>query len=190
MVASHDEDVVARARKRSQQARESAVWYEHAELGYNYRMSNIVAAIGVGQLAFLEKIIQKKRLIFEWYRQRLGALVGFMPEAAYGRCTRWLTVAEIRSKAPEFESSKVGESEAGRPADAVMRVMACLEKENIESRPVWKPMHLQPVFKEAKVYGGAVSARLFACGVCLPSGTALSESDVDRACEQIVRALT
>jgi len=98
MVASRDEGLVARARKRSQQAREPTVWYEHKELGYNYRMSNIVAAIGVGQLRHLKEIVAKKRQIFEWYRERLEGLAGlrFMPEAAYGWCTRWLTVALLR----------------------------------------------------------------------------------------------
>jgi dTDP-4-amino-4,6-dideoxygalactose transaminase len=183
MVASRDEGVIARARKRSQQSREPVVWYEHEALGYNYRMSNIVAAIGVGQLNCLEEIIQKKRRIFKWYRLRLGDAVSFMPEAVYGQCTRWLTVAQIESE--------VGgrRPEVGRPADVVMRVMAALEKENIESRPVWKPMHLQPVFKGAKVYGGQVSARLFANGLCLPSGTGLSDADVSCVSGITIRAL-
>ena len=99
MLASRDPGVVERARKRSQQSREPVAWYEHEELGFNHRMSNIVAAIGVGQLACLETVIQKKRQIFEWYRDKLGGRVGFMPEAAYGRCTRWLTVVDLEDKA-------------------------------------------------------------------------------------------
>jgi len=192
MVASRDEGVVARARKRSQQAREPAPWYEHAELGYNYRMSNIVAAIGVGQLGHLDEIIAKKRQIFEWYRQRLEGTGGvrFMPEAACGRCTRWLTVMEISSKVLKCGSYKVGESEAGRPADAVMRVIESLERENIESRPVWKPMHLQPVFKGTQVYGGGVSERLFENGLCLPSGAGLNESDVENVLVRVKKALS
>ena len=179
MVASRDEGVVARARKRAQQAREPAVWYEHRELGYNYRMSNIVAAIGVGQLKHLEEIVAKKRRIFGWYRERLEGLAGlrFMPEAAYGRCTRWLTVAEISSKVLTCASSEVGGSEG-----VVERVRLALERENIESRPVWKPMHVQPVFRGAKVVGGGVGERLFANGLCLPSGTGLSAEDVERVC--------
>ena len=191
MVASRDRGVIERARKRSQQAREPSVWYEHAELGYNYRMSNIVAAIGVGQLHHLDEIVAKKRQIFEGYRARLegDGLIGFMPEAGYGRCTRWLTVVGISSKVLKCGSAKVGEAEAGRPAAQVMRMIEALEEENIESRPVWKPMHMQPVFKRAKVYGGGVSERLFANGLCLPSGAGLSEADVERVCA-VVKAKT
>jgi dTDP-4-amino-4,6-dideoxygalactose transaminase len=193
MLASRDGGVVARARKRAQQAREPVAWYEHAELGYNYRMSNIVAAIGVGQLACLERIILKKRQIFEWYRQRLGARVSFMPEAAYGRCTRWLTVVEFSSKVLKCGSSEGERSEVGgrrsamvEPSENVERVRLALEAEDIESRPVWKPMHLQPVFRGAKVYGGSLSERLFGCGLCLPSGSGLEEADVDRVCEVVL----
>ena len=196
MLASRDAGVVERARKRSQQAREPVVWYEHQELGYNHRMSNIVAAIGVGQLACLESIIQKKRQIFEWYRQRLGARVGLMPEAAYGRCTRWLTVVQLggngRRKTEDGKDAAVGNGVAAtrfQPSAWVERVRLALEAGNIESRPVWKPMHLQPVFHGAKVYGGACSERLFANGLCLPSGAALSEADVERIGELIANVL-
>jgi len=178
MVVSRDAGVVERARKRSQQSRESKVWYEHAELGYNYRMSNIVAAIGVGQLENLRRIVAKKWQIFDWYRQRLGNLqnVGFMPEAAYGRCTRWLTVITVGNG----QSAVGSRGNYERPSDAAMRVIEALERENIESRPVWKPMHLQPVFRSVRIYGGSVSARLFSDGVCLPSGMGLEEADIGR----------
>ena len=97
MIVSRDAGVIERARKRSQQAREPVVWYEHDELGYNFRMSNILAAIGVGQLEVLDQILARKQRIFEWYREVLEGRVAcrFMPEAAYGRCTRWLTVIEL-----------------------------------------------------------------------------------------------
>ncbi len=234
MVASRDGGVIARARKRAQQSREPVAWYEHEELGYNYRMSNIVAAIGVGQLACLERIVQKKRQIFEWYRERLSILggVGFMPEAAYGQCTRWLTVIEIggdggretgggggSSLVHYCDSSSVGAkedpighrqpatgngakaefntnelmssrtNEQYQPSARVERVRLALEAEEIESRPVWKPMHLQPVFRGARVYGGGVSARLFANGLCLPSGAGLAEAEVGRVCALVTRAL-
>ena len=199
MVASRDESVVARSRKRAQQSREPVAWYEHEELGYNYRMSNIVAAIGVGQLRHLDEIVAKKRQIFGWYRERLEGEDGvrFMPEAEYGRCTRWLTVAELGSSGVHyFDSALVGQrsevggrrsegaltNEGSRPSPTVMRVIEALERENIESRPVWKPMHLQPVFRDAKVYGGSVSERLFANGLCLPSGTGLNAAEVERVC--------
>ena len=187
MIASRDAGVVERARKRSQQAREPQVWYEHEELGYNYRMSNIVAAIGVGQLEALERILAKKRQIFEWYRERLEGVPGvrLMPEAEYGRCSRWLTVASLRPL-----SGRNGECKNGRGAgERVMRVIEALERENIESRPVWKPMHLQPVFEGARVMGGAVSEHLFENGVCLPSGAGLERDDVARICDVVVAAL-
>lgn len=137
-----------------------------------------MAAIGVGQLRHLEEIVAKKRQTFEWYRERLEGLAGlsFMPEAAYGRCTRWLTVALLRPL-----SGRNGECKNG-PGERVMRVMEALGMENVESRPVWKPMHVQPVFRGAKVFGGGVGERLFANGLCLPSGTGLSVEDVERVC--------
>ena len=187
MVVSRDEGVVERARKRSQQSREPVAWYEHAELGYNYRMSNIVAAIGVGQLEYLDRIVSKKRQIFEWYRNRLGSCedVAFMPEAAYGRCTRWLTVVTVGGG----QSAKDIRRKSCQPSAGVMRGIERLEREAIESRPVWKPMHLQPVFQNARVYGGSVSAGLFSNGICLPSGAGLEEADVDRVSESVVQTL-
>ncbi|MCL2103658.1 MAG: DegT/DnrJ/EryC1/StrS family aminotransferase, partial [Kiritimatiellaeota bacterium] len=169
MLVSRHQDIVERARKRSQQSREPKVWYEHEELGYNYRMSNIVAAIGIGQLQVLPEIVRRKRQIFEWYRERLSDLTGirFMPGVPYGEPTRWLTVIHLAS--------------APHVSDMIQR----LEAENIESRPVWKPMHLQPVFREAKMYGGAVGERLFQTGLCLPSGAGLAQNDVDRVCTLI-----
>lgn len=184
-VASRDSGVVDRARKRAQQSREPAVWYEHRELGYNHRMSNIVAAIGVGQLSHLDEIIARKRQVFGWYEEGLKGMdeVCFMPEAAYGTCTRWLTVAQV---GPEGGCRR---AEGARPAETARRVIDALEGENIESRPVWKPMHLQPVFRGAKVYGGEVSERLFANGVCLPSGVGLECADVERVCGVVRRCL-
>lgn len=192
MVASRDAGVVERARMRAQQAREPVVWYEHRELGYNYRMSNILAAIGVGQLAMLDEIVARKRQIFEWYRARLDGVAGvrFMPEAPYGRCSRWLTVVDLGGCPGVEQKGRKGEGEAsGGPSALVEKVRLALERENIEARPVWKPMHLQPVFEGARVYGGAGSARLFRDGLCLPSGAGLAESDVARVCEPLCAIL-
>jgi dTDP-4-amino-4,6-dideoxygalactose transaminase len=167
MLASHDPDLIAHARKLSTQARDPAPHYEHTEIGYNYRMSNIVAAIGRGQLRVLDQRVERKRGIFAAYQQRLGDLPGitFMPEAPTGRCNRWLTVILID---PAQFGATTGE------------VRLALEADNIEARPVWKPMHLQPVFKGCHIRGGAVSERLFRDGLCLPSGTAMTDSDLDR----------
>jgi len=167
MLASEDGELISRARKLSQQAREPAPHYEHTEIGYNYRLSNILAAIGLGQLDVLEARVAKRRRIFRWYEQALLGLPGisFMPEAAYGKANRWLTVVEIDAK------------DFGATPEAVR---LALEAENIEARPVWKPMHAQPVFAGCRVFGGAVAEELFARGLCLPSGTAMTEDDVAR----------
>ena len=167
MLASHDSNLIAHARKLSTQARDPAPHYEHTEIGYNYRMSNIVAAIGRGQLRVLDQRVQRKREILAAYEQRLRGLHGitFMPEAPSGRANRWLTVILIDPK--QFGADRE-------------QVRLALEADNIEARPVWKPMHLQPVFKGCHIRGGAVSERLFRDGLCLPSGTVMTDSDLDR----------
>ncbi len=178
MLASHDKELVDHARKLSQQARDPAPWYEHAEIGFNYRMSNILAAIGRGQLEVLEGRVCRRREIFEGYQKRLGDLPGisFMPEVAGCRGNRWLTVVLI-------DPAAFG---AGTHA-----VREALEAENIEARPLWKPMHMQPVFQGRAFWKKgpeAVSGRLFAQGLCLPSGTAMTDGDMDRVCQVVRRA--
>lgn len=177
MLASHDDELIAHARKLSQQARDPAPWYEHTEIGFNYRMSNMLAAIGRGQLEVLEERVRRRREIFAGYQARLGGLPGisFMPEVARCHGNRWLTVTLIDQK------------EFGADTHAVREA---LEAENIEARPLWKPMHMQPVFKGRKLWKNrsAVSERLFERGLCLPSGTATSDADLDRVCEVIRRA--
>lgn len=173
MLASHDPDLIAHARKLSQQARDPAPHYEHTEIGYNYRMSNVVAAIGRGQLRVLDQRVERKRQVFAAYEHQMGGLPGleFMPEATTGRCNRWLTVVLINPA--QFGATNE-------------QVRLALEAENIESRPVWKPMHLQPVFRSCRVRGGCISEHLFQHGLCLPSGTAMTDSDIERIC-QIIR---
>ena len=181
-LASRDEGVVQRALKSSQQSREQRVWYEHEELGFNYRMSNIVAAIGLGQLMNLDRIVKKKRSTFDAYRRALGDIEGlrFMPEAGYGRCSRWLTVITLPAEARRDNSG---------PSESVMKVIDALESQNIESRPIWKPMHMQPVFKECRVYGEKVDEDIFTNGLCLPSGTGLTDSDMERVVSVVKGAL-
>lgn len=157
------------------QAREPARHYEHKEIGYNYRMSNIVAGIGRGQLKVLEQRVEQKRHIFAYYQEHLGDLKGltFMPLHEEERANCWLSVIQLEADGPV------------RPLD----VMIALEKADIESRPVWKPMHLQPVFKDcAYIDNGEVGTDLFRRGVCLPSDTKLTEEDLKRICE-IIRGL-
>lgn len=185
MLASDDEKLIEHARFLSQQARDPFPHYEHSEIGYNYRMSNILAAIGRGQLQVLDKRVKRKREIFDYYHSALKNIPGieFMPEAPNNRSNRWLTVIVIT---PE---------EFGVDREAIR---LALEKENIESRPVWKPMHLQPVFScsgngsngnkkqyKARKVGGQVSEYLFERGLCLPSGTAMTNKDIDRVIEII-----
>jgi len=174
MLVSDNADFIAHARKLATQAREPAPHYEHKEIGYNYRMSNILAAIGRGQLRVLDERVRRKREIFEYYHQALQDLPGidFMPEAPWGRHNRWLTVITI-------DPHKFGATRED--------VRLALEAENIEARPVWKPMHLQPVYRGCEVIGGAVAEELFDKGLCLPSGTAMSEEDMARVVE-VIRA--
>jgi len=175
-LTSADEKLIQRARYLSTQAREPVVHYEHKEVGYNYRMSNILAAIGRAQLSVLADRVARRRQIFQQYVDGLGDLPGisFMPEASYGRHSRWLSVILI--DAAQF----------GADYEAVR---LALEGHNIESRPVWKPMHRQPVFSGARTIGGAVADSFYARGLCLPSGTGMSQSDQDRVIA-IVRSLS
>lgn len=172
MLCGDDAELIERARKWSTQAREPAAHYEHTELGYNYRMSNILAAIGRGQLSVLQDRVDRRRAIFEAYEAALGDLPGlsFMPEAAYGRATRWLTVM------------LVDEADFGCDRETIR---LALEDENIEARPVWKPMHCQPVFADARHIGGSVAEDLFNRGLCLPSGSQMSGDDQDRVIGKI-----
>lgn len=167
MLVSDDGALVAQARKLAAQARELAPHYEHHEIGYNYRMSNVLAAIGRGQLAVLAERVAARRRIFAEYQARLGDLPGlaWMPEAPWGTHSRWLTTLTI-------DPAQFG-AEAGT-------VRCSLEAENIEARPVWKPMHLQPVFAPYARIGGQVAESLFGRGLCLPSGSNLSDADLAR----------
>jgi dTDP-4-amino-4,6-dideoxygalactose transaminase len=174
MLVSADKGLVDHARKLAQQARDPAPHYEHSEIGYNYRLSNVLAAIGRGQLQVLAERVRRKREIFEAYRRTLGDLPGiqFMPEAPWGRSTRWLTCITVDP------------AEFGADREAIR---LALEAEDIESRPLWKPMHLQPVFAGCPVVGGAVAAGLFEQGLCLPSGTGLTDADLARVANVVRR---
>ncbi len=167
MLVSDDAELIAHARKLATQARDPAPHYQHSEIGYNYRMSNVLAGIGRGQLQALDDRVRRKREIFESYRRALGDLPGidFMPEAPWGLHTRWLTVITV-------DPNRFGATRED--------IRLALEAENIESRPLWKPMHLQPVFAGCEAVGGDVAESLFTRGLCLPSGTAMSQSDIDR----------
>ncbi len=174
MLVSHDRKLVETARFLASQARDPAPHYEHSAVGYNYRLSNVLAAIGRGQLPTLADRVAIRRQIFDRYVEGLRDLPGltFMPEAPYGRTNRWLSCVTIDS----------GMFGVDREA-----VRLALEAENIESRPVWKPMHLQPVFSGVRVYGGSVSERIFRDGLCLPSGSNLGVEEQRRVIAVIRR---
>ena len=167
MLVSNEEEIVRHARKLATQARDNAPHYQHSEIGYNYRMSNVLAAIGRGQLQVLEERVAARRKNFDYYVRTLGDLPGisFMPEATWGKHTRWLTVIQVDP------------NEFGADREAIR---LALEAENIEARPVWKPMHLQPVFAKYDSVRGCVAEELFDKGLCLPSGSNLTQEDLQR----------
>ncbi len=167
MLLSNDKGHIDLARKLATQAREPVAHYEHTMVGYNYRLSNLLAALGRGQLRNLQDRVERRRANFESYKSALGAQPGitFMPEIEGGRSTRWLTCLLVDPAA--FGAARED-------------IRLHLESLNIEARPVWKPMHLQPIYRDHPAVGGAVSAHLFEYGLCLPSGSSLTAADRER----------
>jgi len=159
-IVTDDRGLAERARRRSQQSREPFPWYQHREVGYNYRLSNLLAAVGLAQLARLPRILRKRKANAAFYAAHRGAIESFLP-AVRGE-NHWLTVGLLKNR---------------RERDALLQRLAAAD---IEARPVWKPMHLQPVFAKCLRFGGAVAEDLFTRGVCLPSGTGLSDADLKR----------
>jgi len=174
MLISDDEGLIRHAYKLATQAREPVPHYEHEEIGYNYRMSNVLAAIGRGQLRVLDDHVAARRRNFDFYQQMLGDLPGieFMPEATWGRHSRWLTTMTIDPT--EFGADRE-------------TVRLALESENIEARPVWKPMHRQPVFANFDSVGGDVADDLFERGLCLPSSSNLTLEQLERVVGSVRR---
>ena len=175
MLVSDNGELIERARFLAAQARDHAPHYQHSRLGFNYRMSNVLAAIGRAQLRVLPERIAARRRNFEFYSRELGALPGieFMPRQGDGSGNYWLTCITIDPD--EFGATRED-----------VRLM--LEAHNIEARPVWKPLHLQPVFDGFRVRGGERSEGIFERGLCLPSGSNLSRPDLERICSLIVAA--
>ena len=174
MLLSNDGELIRKARFLATQARDAAPHYQHSQIGFNYRMSNILAALGRGQLATLHERVAARRANFEAYREALGELpgIGFMPEAPWGVSNRWLTCITVEPEA--FGATRED-------------VRQALEAENIEARPVWKPMHLQPVFAGCRALGGRVCEEIFEKGLCLPSGSSLSGDDRGRVIDVVRR---
>ena len=172
MLVADDSQLVSKARFLATQARDPAPHYQHSEIGYNYRLSNVLAGIGRGQLRVLGDRVAARRHNFEVYHQALGSLPGieFMPEATFGRATRWLTCLTINPIT--FGADRE-------------QVRLALAKQQIETRPVWKPLHLQPVFANCECIGGAIAEDLFKWGLCLPSGSNLTIEDLERVIQAI-----
>jgi pyridoxal phosphate-dependent aminotransferase EpsN len=176
MLVSDDREALKKARFLATQARDYAPHYQHSQIGYNYRLSNILAGIGRAQLQVLEERIAARRAIFQRYYEELSSLPGFtfMPELQDTFSNRWLTALTIN------------EEEAGV---SVSEILTSLSEESIEARPVWKPLHLQPVFSQMKYYPHSeeesISDKLFQNGICLPSGSNMTEDDIERVVNQI-----
>ncbi len=166
MLVSNNEERIAKVRFWSTQSRDKARHYQHSELGYNYRMSNIVAGIGRGQLKVLDRRVEQKRYIYEFYKTEFKDIkdIEFMPVNEWNKPNYWLTCIMLKGKI--------------RPID----IMEALEKENIESRPIWKPMHKQPFFEKYGFIDEGVSEKIFENGVCLPSDTKMTDKDLARIC--------
>ncbi len=209
MLVSDNKERIEKVRFWSTQARDKARHYQHSELGFNYRMSNIAAGIGRGQLKVLDKRVSKKKYIFEYYKRELGELPGveFMPINSWNEPNCWLSCLTLTPRHCEERSDAaisllchpepllrhpeplLSHSERSEESHAVtpLNIMEALEKENIESRPIWKPMHLQPFFAKYDYIGREVSEKIFENGICLPSDTKVTDKDLKRVCRIIKR---
>jgi pyridoxal phosphate-dependent aminotransferase EpsN len=180
MLVSNDVEALERARFLATQAKDPAPHYEHSEIGYNYRLSNILAGIGRGQLEVLEDRVRARRFVYKRYYEALSHMPGFyfMPELEHTRPNRWLTTLTIDEK------------ESGISIGKLLRILA---EENIEARPMWKPLHMQSLFKEKKYYPHSknedVSQYLFQSGICLPSGSNMLAEDQQRVIQSILKAV-
>ncbi|HWP98646.1 MAG TPA: DegT/DnrJ/EryC1/StrS family aminotransferase [Syntrophomonadaceae bacterium] len=164
MLVSDNEERIKKVRFWATQSRDPARYYQHSELGYNYRMSNVVAGIGRGQLKVLDQRVKKKKYIFDFYKKELSGLEGvqFMPINAWNEPNYWLSCMTLQGEL--------------RP----LKIMEALEKENVESRPIWKPMHMQPFFAKYDFIGEGSAQNIFENGICLPSDTKMNDRDLQR----------
>ncbi|MCH5335829.1 MAG: UDP-N-acetylbacillosamine transaminase [Campylobacter sp.] len=192
MLVGKDEQKIQKARFYSTQARENCLHYEHLDYGYNYRLSNVLGAIGVAQMEILEQRVLQKRQIYEWYKEFLGRHFVFLDELENSRSNRWLSTALIDFKQEELfkEQKSIKSSQKELPLHPkISKLINDLKDEKIEARPLWKPMHTQAVFKDSKAYINGNSELFFRKGLCLPSGTAMSKDDVKMICEVILKSI-
>jgi UDP-N-acetylbacillosamine transaminase len=173
MLVSSNKDWIEKAKFYSTQAKEAFIHYEHLEYGYNYRMSNVLAAIGVGQMEVIEDRVLKKREIFEWYKEFLADIeeITFMPELENSRGNRWLTTML-------FDKTDFN------------KIMKALDTVNVESRPLWKPMHMQKLFENSKAIVDGTSEELFEKGLCVASSTTMTKDDVKMICDVIKKEIS
>jgi dTDP-4-amino-4,6-dideoxygalactose transaminase len=187
MLVSNDEEKIAKVRFWATQSRDPARHYQHSELGFNYRMSNIVAGIGRGQLKVLDQRIARKKEIFAFYEKELGSLpeVKMMPVNDWDQPNYWLTCITLSNtchseRSEESLSTAHCSPREGESCPRPLDIMEALEKENIESRPIWKPMHMQPFFEKYDFMGEGIAEEIFENGVCLPSDTKMTDEDLSR----------
>ncbi|EGY4818586.1 TPA: UDP-N-acetylbacillosamine transaminase [Campylobacter coli] len=192
MLIGKDKQKIERARFYSTQARENCLHYEHLDYGYNYRLSNILGAIGVAQMEVLEQRVLKKREIYEWYKEFLGDSFVFLDELENSRSNRWLSTALIDFDKNEMNAYQKCIEISQKDLilhPKISKLITDLQKEQIETRPLWKAMHTQEVFKGAKAYVNGNSEFFFKKGICLPSGTAMSKDNVREISELIIKSV-
>jgi dTDP-4-amino-4,6-dideoxygalactose transaminase len=176
MLVTNDEEFAAKVRFWATQSREDYPWYEHEEIGYNYRLSNILAALGRSQLERIDSTVARRRQLRDLYRKGLDTLGGIwvQQDPEWGRSNAWLTVVRF---------------DLNRHTNAPTRVRAALENSNIESRPIWKPMHQQPVFSGSRAFLSGASDAIYHSGLCLPSGPSITNADIEEICSIIDQTL-
>ncbi|EOV3288029.1 UDP-N-acetylbacillosamine transaminase [Campylobacter coli] len=192
MLIGKDKQKIERARFYSTQARENCLHYEHLDYGYNYRLSNVLGAIGVAQMEVLEQRVLKKREIYEWYKEFLGDSFVFLDELENSRSNRWLSTALIDFDKNEMNAYQKCIEISQKDLilhPKISKLITDLQKEQIETRPLWKAMHTQEVFKGAKAYVNGNSELFFKKGICLPSGTAMSKDNVREISELIIKSV-
>ncbi|EOA5945457.1 UDP-N-acetylbacillosamine transaminase [Campylobacter coli] len=192
MLIGKDKQKIERARFYSTQARENCLHYKHLDYGYNYRLSNILGAIGVAQMEVLEQRVLKKREIYEWYKEFLGDSFVFLDELENSRSNRWLSTALIDFDKNEMNAYQKCIEISQKDLilhPKISKLITDLQKEQIETRPLWKAMHTQEVFKGAKAYVNGNSELFFKKGICLPSGTAMSKDNVREISELIIKSV-
>ncbi|HID0207774.1 TPA: UDP-N-acetylbacillosamine transaminase [Campylobacter coli] len=192
MLIGKDKQKIERARFYSTQARENCLHYEHLDYGYNYRLSNVLGAIGMAQMEVLEQRVLKKREIYEWYKEFLGDSFVFLDELENSRSNRWLSTALIDFDKNEMNAYQKCIEISQKDLilhPKISKLITDLQKEQIETRPLWKAMHTQEVFKGAKAYVNGNSEFFFKKGICLPSGTAMSKDNVREISKLIIKSV-